>query len=130
MNLARKVRDEVDAALQDFDLLITPTMVRLPQRIDTYDPKSTPLQKMAFASGVGLNTCPYSLVSLIGLGPADDPQTGHPALSLPVGFLAPLDDETVQLPVGMQIIGKFYDEGTIYAAAHAWEQAFDWKARA
>jgi amidase len=28
----------------------------------------------------------------------------------------------------MQIVGKFYDEGSIYAAAYAWEQAFDWKA--
>jgi amidase len=27
----------------------------------------------------------------------------------------------------MQIVGKFYAEDTIYRAAYAWEQAFDWK---
>lgn len=63
MNLARKVRDEVDAALANYDILITPTMVCLPQRIDTYDQSMGPLAKMAFAAGVGLNTCPYSVVS-------------------------------------------------------------------
>jgi Asp-tRNA(Asn)/Glu-tRNA(Gln) amidotransferase A subunit family amidase len=26
----------------------------------------------------------------------------------------------------MQIVGKFYDEGMIYRAAYAWEQANDW----
>jgi amidase len=50
-----------------------------------------------------------------------------PALSLPVGFLPSLLDEQVRLPVGMQIVGKWYSEATIYRVAYAWEQAFDWK---
>lgn len=126
MNLARKVRDEIDAALDSYDVLITPTTVRLPQRIDTYHEHVTPLQKMSFAAGVGLNTCPYSLASCAFACMANE-QTGHPAISIPVGMLSPLDDPAVRLPVGMQIVGKFYDEGRVYAAAHAWEQAWDWK---
>ena len=27
----------------------------------------------------------------------------------------------------MQVVGRFYDEGKILAAARAWEQAYDWK---
>jgi amidase len=49
-----------------------------------------------------------------------------PALSLPVGFLYPLGVST-GLPVGMQIVGKFYAEPTIYRVAYAWEQNYDWK---
>ncbi|MFD2618371.1 Asp-tRNA(Asn)/Glu-tRNA(Gln) amidotransferase subunit GatA [Terrilactibacillus laevilacticus] len=41
---------------------------------------------------------------------------GVPAISLPCG----LSDG---LPVGLQIIGKPFDEGTIYRTAHAYEQA-------
>ena len=54
-------------------------------------------------------------------------QTGHPAMSLPVGFLAPLDDPSAKLPIGMQIVGKWYDEPTVYRVAQAWESANDWK---
>ena len=46
--------------------------------------------------------------------------TGHPALTIPCG----LNDS---LPVGLQLIGRHFDEATIYRAAHAWEQSGDWK---
>jgi Asp-tRNA(Asn)/Glu-tRNA(Gln) amidotransferase A subunit family amidase len=59
--------------------------------------------------------------------PAETSQTGMPALSLPVGFLPHPQDESARLPVGMQIVGKFYAEPTIYRVAYAWEQANDWK---
>ena len=31
------------------------------------------------------------------------------------------------LPVGMMLIGKHFDEATIYRGAYAFEQAKDWK---
>lgn len=71
MNLSRRVRDSVDAALSKYDLLITPTMVRLPARIDNAHAAMTPLDKMGYAAGVGLNTCPYSLVSRRGSSGSD-----------------------------------------------------------
>jgi amidase len=46
--------------------------------------------------------------------------THHPAMSIPCG----LGDG---LPIGMMLIGKAFDEATIYRAAHAFEQAGDWK---
>ena len=42
--------------------------------------------------------------------------TGHPAMSLPCGMVD-------GLPVGLMLIGKHYDEATIYRAAHAFEQS-------
>ena len=46
---------------------------------------------------------------------------------MPIGFLSALEDTNVRLPVGMQIVAKMYAEPTIYRAAYAWEQAFDWR---
>jgi amidase len=31
------------------------------------------------------------------------------------------------LPVGMMLVGRWYDEPTIYSVAHAFEQAIDWR---
>jgi aspartyl-tRNA(Asn)/glutamyl-tRNA(Gln) amidotransferase subunit A len=41
---------------------------------------------------------------------------GLPAISLPCG-------ESEGLPVGLQVIGNFWDEGRILSVAHAFEQA-------
>ena len=45
---------------------------------------------------------------------------GLPGLSLPCGF----DDE--DMPIGMQIIGKHFDEATMLRVAYAYEQATEW----
>ncbi|WP_340083969.1 Asp-tRNA(Asn)/Glu-tRNA(Gln) amidotransferase subunit GatA [Siminovitchia sp. FSL H7-0308] len=44
---------------------------------------------------------------------------GVPAISVPCGF-------TNGLPLGLQIIGNYFDEITIYRVAHAFEQATDY----
>lgn len=48
--------------------------------------------------------------------------TGRPALSVPCGFV----DE---MPVGLQFMGRHFDEETVYKAAHAYEQATDFHKR-
>jgi len=53
--------------------------------------------------------------------------TGHPALSLPVGFAPAREDPNVRLPVGMQIIGRKHSDIDCLKVAAAWEKAFDWK---
>lgn len=37
------------------------------------------------------------------------------------------DDPSLRFPVGLQITGKHMDEMSIYKAAFAWEEKFDWK---
>jgi aspartyl-tRNA(Asn)/glutamyl-tRNA(Gln) amidotransferase subunit A len=48
---------------------------------------------------------------------------GIPALSLPCGF------SSTGLPIGLQIIGKPFDEETILRVAHAFEQQTDYHRR-
>lgn len=44
---------------------------------------------------------------------------GVPGISVPCGF------SEKGLPIGMQVIGNYFDESTVYRAAHAFEQASD-----
>jgi aspartyl-tRNA(Asn)/glutamyl-tRNA(Gln) amidotransferase subunit A len=48
---------------------------------------------------------------------------GVPALSMPCGF------SPEGLPIGLQLIGKTFDEETVLRAAFAYEQATTWKTR-
>src|SRR6266508_3877535 len=45
---------------------------------------------------------------------------GLPALSLPVGF------DPDGMPVGMRIIGRPFDEGTLFRIGHAYQGETDW----
>lgn len=49
--------------------------------------------------------------------------TGLPAISVPAGFT---DDG---LPIGFQLMGRAFDEASVLAAAHAYEQATAWHTR-
>ena len=50
--------------------------------------------------------------------------TGVPGLSLPVGF------DAGGLPVGMQLMGRHFDETSLFRAACAYQNATDWHLRA
>jgi amidase len=47
--------------------------------------------------------------------------TGHPALSVPCG-------RSGALPIGMQLVGRYYDEAVLLRAAYAFQHAVDWDA--
>jgi amidase len=53
--------------------------------------------------------------------------TGHPALSLPVGWSPAADDESVMLPVGLQIVGGLWEEKKVLRIAKALEGSYDWQ---
>ena len=46
--------------------------------------------------------------------------TGHPAITVPCGM-------SDGLPAGLMLIGKHWNESTIYRAADAYEKSHDWK---
>jgi amidase len=100
-NLSRKLRAAYDAALADHDLLLMPT---LPLKATPLPPAGAPRElTIQRAFEMIANTAPFDA-------------TGHPAMSIPCG-------ESDGRPIGMMLIGKHWDESTIYRAAHAFEEA-------
>jgi amidase len=104
-NLARQAAAAYDELLSRFDLLLMPTVPRKARPYPTGD--------VGIAETIGLafenieNTCPFNL-------------THHPAMSIPCGIV---DD----CPIGMMLVGRHYDEPSIYRAAYAFEQGVDWR---
>lgn len=115
-NLSRQLRDAYDAALQTYDILLTPTLPYVATSHAT--PDATPLEQIAKQIGLTFNTAPFN-------------QSGHPVLALPIGMLEALEGpgvkDKLKLPVSMQVIGKWWDEVAVYEASFAWERANDWK---
>jgi amidase len=73
-----------------------------------------PIDALKPSMGITINTAVFDV-------------TGHPAMSLPVGFAPSSQDATVRLPVGMQLVGGLWQEQKILDAAFTWESANDWK---
>ena len=99
------LRAAYDAALSEVDLLLMPTSPIVASKLPA--PDATPEQATRAAWEMLSNTSAFNI-------------TGHPSMSSPCG----LSDG---LPVGMMLTGKHWDEATIYRAAHAFEQAGDWR---
>ncbi len=93
---------EMQAAMADLDILITASAPAEAPKINDI-PKWAMLEKPNF-------TMPFNL-------------TGLPALSLCTGYGAG------GLPVSMQIIGKPFQEATVFRAGHAYETSMPWRSK-
>jgi len=104
-NLSRVLAKAYDDALSKYDLLLLPTV---PMKATPLPPSNAPLKLIVQRALEMLgNTCPLDV-------------TGHPAMSVPCGM-------SNGLPIGVQLVAKHWEESTIYRAAHAFEQAGDWR---
>ncbi|KAF1815656.1 amidase signature enzyme [Eremomyces bilateralis CBS 781.70] len=112
LNLIRRLTDSYDRVLKDYDVLILPTTPFVAPRHGTL---TTPIATIEPTVGLTCNTAMFDA-------------TGHPALTLPVGWLSAKDNKDIYLPVGMQVIGGMWEDGKVLRAAYVWEQSFDWKA--
>jgi aspartyl-tRNA(Asn)/glutamyl-tRNA(Gln) amidotransferase subunit A len=95
------IKKDFDEAFKRCDVIVTPTTPTTAFKIGekTDDPLQMYLSDIFTIS-----------VNLAGL----------PGLSLPCGF------DNAGMPIGLQIIGKHFDEATMLKAAHAYEQATEW----
>lgn len=117
-NLSRKLRDDYDAALARFDVLVAPN---LPYVANSHAPyEASGLDKIAKQVGLTANTAPFD-------------QSGHPVLAMPIAMLpieeGPLVGSGTKLPVSMQVIGRWWREEDVYRVAYAWSEKFDWRER-
>ncbi|CAD0111673.1 unnamed protein product [Aureobasidium uvarum] len=115
-NLSRQLRDAYDKALETYDVLLTPTLPYVATSHAFAD--ATPIEQITKQIGLTTNTAPFN-------------QSGHPVLALPIGMLEVLEgpgvEAKVKLPVSMQVVGKWWDEMSVYEVAYAWERANDWR---
>jgi aspartyl-tRNA(Asn)/glutamyl-tRNA(Gln) amidotransferase subunit A len=88
--------------MADLDVLITPSELVLAPTLDSYDPDALLMQP-----------------DFMGIWNV----TGLPAMSVCCGF------SDSGLPIGMQIIGKAFDEPTVFKVGDAYQRLTDWHTR-
>jgi len=98
----------MEQTLDLVDLLLTPTLPVVAPGIDQTE----------LMAGRALDDVRLALLSLTR--PAN--LSGLPAISVPCGF-------SRGLPIGLQLIGRRFDEATVLRAAYAYEQATPWHGR-
>jgi amidase len=115
-----------------FDLLLTPTLGSPPPPIGALQPKAAERRAMRVVNALGAGR----LLDRLGVvGPLADQTfdfipytplfnvTGQPAMSLPLYWNAD------GLPIGVQLVGRFGDEATLFRVAGQLERARPWAAR-
>ena len=100
--LRRHLMDATERAMAGFAAVVMPTSPVAATPIAGSPPEHAVLRPR--------NTMPFNVLGL-------------PAISVPCGFTAD------GLPVGLQIVGKAFDEAGVLRIAHAYEQATDWHRR-
>lgn len=104
----RLVRRQILQSLENVDLLVSPTNPVPPAPIAAQDSLISPDTNM----GKTRRWCTFPFAT-----------ANTPTASVPCGFT---EDG---LPVGLQIAGRPFEEGTVLRAAHAYEQATPWHQR-
>lgn len=94
------IKQDFETIFEKFDVIVGPT---------------TPTPAFKF----GENTADPMTMYLNDILTIPENLAGVPAISIPCGFSG-------GLPLGLQIIGKHFDESTVYKAAYAFEQATDY----
>jgi amidase len=105
INLARQLMAAYDAVLATHDLLLMPTTPMKAQPLPKPGAPREEIIERAFE--MLANTAQFDI-------------SHHPAMAIPCGMRE-------GLPVSMMLVGKHWDEPTIYRAASAFEQSGDWK---
>ncbi len=103
------IRNEVDALLANLDVLVAPTtpIVAVPLGQTEVVLEG---DRRDVRSSLPRLTRPFNL-------------SGHPVCAVPCGFTV------AALPIGMQIVGRAFDEATVLRVADAYQRATDWHAR-
>ena len=99
--------------LESHDVLICPTTA-LPSVRHDYDPTNPnfTIDEQRVPASIGwYMTMPFNLVSQC------------PVIAVPTGFAAS------GIPTGMQIVGKTFDDLSVFRAAYAYEKAHPWRGR-
>jgi aspartyl-tRNA(Asn)/glutamyl-tRNA(Gln) amidotransferase subunit A len=104
-----EVKQILRRALEDVDVLVTPTTMRSASIIGEEAVMVGDVELSTGGAFASL-TMPYNIAGL-------------PAIAIPCGF------DSAGLPLSLQIAGRPFDEATVLRAAYAYEQATTWHKR-
>ncbi len=113
VSLMRIVSRAAIAASAAYDVVLTPTLAELPALVGAQRDDADPAADFEAQKRFTPFTSPYNM-------------TGQPAVSVPLSWP---EVDGVTLPVGVQIVGRPYDEATVLALAGQLERAAPWAAR-
>ena len=101
------IRRDFDKVFDKVDVLATPVSPKVAFKIgeQSDDPLQMYLEDIFVANA-----------SLAGL----------PALAIPCGFASPKEDDTISLPVGLQLIAPQFEETKLLQAGFMYQQETDW----
>jgi amidase len=104
---------QVGAFFTQFDALVTPTLSRPPAPLGELDQNERGLSAIGWTRQV-FEYCPFTPLFNT---------TGQPAISLPLHW------SEAGLPIGVQVVGRFGDETTLFRLASQLEAAQPWRGR-
>ena len=111
--LLNKFRRTFGRFFETYDVLVTPTLTKLPEPIGTYSKMRTDIDYVGFMRLCD-DTTSFCRAANV---------TGQPAITLPLG------QSRSGLPIGVQFTSRFGDEATLIRTASYLEQALPWRDR-
>ena len=110
LRLRQVLRQQILDALKQVDVLVMPTSSIPASPLPTREGLGSKEELMESFAGRRSFTAPFNLASV-------------PALSVNCGFTSE------NLPIGLQMAGRPFEEATLFRLAHAYQQSTDWHTR-
>jgi amidase len=110
---ANHLRRGTGQFFEHYDILLTPSLMRLPEPLGKYSQSRADLDFYSFFRLCDEMSVHMPLFNL----------TGQPAISLPLGM------STSGLPIGVQFVARFGREDLLLRLASVFEQAMPWRER-
>ncbi len=108
-----KLRRTFGIFFEQYDMLLTPTLIKLPEPLGKYSKMRTDVDYVGY-----MRLCDETKVFTSAAN-----VTGQPAITLPLGH------SQSGLPIGVQFIARFGEEGALIRLASSLEQEMPWRDR-
>jgi amidase len=108
-----KFRRSFGEFFKNYDVLLTPTLMKLPERLGRYTKMRTDIDYIGY-----MRLCDEARVHTTAAN-----VTGQPAITLPLG------QSRSGLPIGVQFMARFGEEGTLIRLASSLEKEMSWHDR-
>jgi len=132
LNLAQLTARQIGEFFRNYDILLTPTLAMPPVATGELQPKGIRAAAMKLLGSLnagrlistlsGIDVLSQHVFGFIPYTPLFN-VTGQPAMSVPLYW----NDEG--LPIGMQFVGRYGDEATLFRLASQLEKAKPWAER-